>query len=64
MELDENKEVCGTCLDWKGKREWVWGSKITRVSPSARGLCERLKKIKPPHGGCEYWEKWEGEENG
>ena len=58
MDLDESKEVCGTCSDWKGKREWVEG-KSFRVSPSARGLCERLKKIKPPHGGCDDWQKTE-----
>ncbi len=64
MDLDESKEVCGTCLHWKGKRECVEGSRIFRVSPSARGPCERLKKIKPPHGGCDDWKKWKGGENG
>ncbi|MBM3298696.1 MAG: hypothetical protein FJY85_01935 [Deltaproteobacteria bacterium] len=54
MDLDKTKELCGTCDDWKGKREkGVDG--IIRVSPSTRGLCEKLEKQKPPHGGCDQW---------
>ena len=62
MELDGSKQVCGICKDWKGKREWVVGK--VRVAPSARGKCHRLEKEKPPHGGCNQWEKWEGKDNG
>ncbi len=58
MELDGSKQVCGICKDWKGKREWV-DSKV-RVSPSAKGRCQRLQKDKPSHGGCSEWEKWDG----
>lgn len=56
MDIDKDKAVCGTCKDWKGKRECVAGGKI-RVGASTRGKCERLDKIKPPHGGCDYWQK-------
>ena len=58
MELDDDKEVCATCEDWKAKRELKDGKVTTK--PSARGICARLKKVKPPHGGCDYWKKWEG----
>ncbi|HIJ56846.1 MAG TPA: hypothetical protein HPQ03_12075 [Deltaproteobacteria bacterium] len=62
MDLDGSKQVCGICKDWKGKRESVNGK--VRVKASAGGQCERFKKVKPPHGGCNQWEKWEGEEDG
>lgn len=62
MDLDGSKQVCGTCKDWIGKREWV--DEKVRVKPSAKGQCERLKKGKPPHGGCDQWEKWEDGEDG
>lgn len=62
MELDGTKQVCGICADWKGKRDWKDGK--SNVRPSARGECGRLKKIKPPHGGCDQWKKWEGPDNG
>jgi hypothetical protein len=61
MDLDGSKQVCGICKNWKGKREWV--DNKARVKPSAKGLCQRLKKVKPPHGGCDQWEKWEGEKS-
>lgn len=61
MDLDGSKQVCGICKDWKGMREWANGK--AKVKPSARGQCKRLKKAKPPHGGCDWWEKWEGEED-
>ncbi len=57
MDLNLDKKVCGTCNDWKGKRGFEDGK--CRVSPSARGLCERLKKSKSPHGGCSEWTKRE-----
>lgn len=60
MELDGSKGVCGICKDWKGKREWIDG-KVT-VKASARGTCLRLKKLKPVHGGCDHFKKWEGED--
>ena len=62
MDLDGSKQMCGICKDWQGKRQWLDG--VARVKPSARGQCRRLGKIKPPHGGCDHWEKWEGEEDG
>ena len=61
MDLDEDKAVCGTCKDWLGKRECLDG-RIVRVSASAKGMCERLSKLKPPHGGCDHWKKRQGGE--
>jgi hypothetical protein len=61
MDIDEGKQFCGSCKDWKGRRDWVGGKVV--VKSSARGMCQRLKKIKPPHGGCDYWQKWEGEKD-
>lgn len=58
MDLDGSKQVCGICMDWQGKREWQDGK--AHVKSSARGQCRRLKKMKPPHGGCDQWQKWEG----
>jgi hypothetical protein len=58
MDLDGSKHQCGICKDWGGQREFV--ENIARVKPSARGLCALLKTIKPPHGGCKQWEKWDG----
>jgi hypothetical protein len=59
MDLDGSKQVCGICRNWKGKREWVDGK--ARVKSSARGQCTRLNKVKPPHGGCDEWQQWNGE---
>ncbi len=63
MDLDTSKQVCGTCENWGGKRE-VCEDNSYRVSSSAKGLCRRLKKVKPPYGGCDDWTKIGGEENG
>ncbi len=63
MDLEKDKEVCGTCGDWQGKRE-VTEDGIVRVSPSARGQCQRLSKVKPPHGGCDQWKKSEERTDG
>lgn len=59
MDLDENKEVCATCEDWQGKREWLESGKVCRVSSTARGQCARLKKVKLAQGGCSDWKKYE-----
>ncbi len=59
MDVDQNKKVCAACNDWQGKREK--GDGVVRVKASARGQCQRLKKVKPPHGGCDEWHKWKGE---
>jgi hypothetical protein len=58
MDLDGTKQVCGICKNWEGKREFTDG--LAKVKPSARGPCTVLKKIKPPHGGCDQWQKWLG----
>jgi hypothetical protein len=63
MDLDKNKEVCGTCGRWKGKRE-LRDDGVCQVSPSARGMCDRLKKPKPPHGGCDEWTHIEEADHG
>lgn len=63
MDLDETKQVCGRCKDWKGQRE-LCDDNVVKVKPSARGTCQRLNKVKPPHGGCDYWEDLGGKENG
>lgn len=60
MDLDGSKRLCGICTKWQGRREYVRG--MAKVKPSARGNCALLNTIKPPHGGCNDWEKWEGEE--
>ena len=59
MDFDGSKRLCGVCKNWEGRRESVDG--VARVKPSARGLCKLLNKIKPSHGGCNQWEKWDGE---
>jgi hypothetical protein len=59
MDLDEEKAVCGTCKDWQGKRECAEGG-VIRVSASARGICGRLNKVKPPQGGCDHWQGPQG----
>lgn len=61
MDIEEGKEICGSCNDWKGNRECA-GGKIV-VKSSARGLCQRLKKMKPVQGGCDRWQKQEEEKN-
>ena len=58
MDLDGSKRMCGICKRWQGQREFVQG--VARVKPSTRGQCILLKVIKPPHGGCNDWEKWDG----
>jgi hypothetical protein len=59
MEINKNQLVCGNCEDWQGPRKESEKG-CTIVKPSARGICERLQKLKPPHGGCKYWEYcWE-----
>ncbi len=63
MDLDESKQICGRCKDWQGKRE-VLEDDVVRVKASAKGMCERLSKLKPPHGGCDFWEDLRGNENG
>ncbi|MGQ9921937.1 MAG: hypothetical protein ACUVRZ_11505 [Desulfobacca sp.] len=55
MDLPAEKEVCATCLDWQGKREWLADGSICRVSTTARGKCQKHAKIKPPQGGCADW---------
>jgi hypothetical protein len=60
MDLDGNKRVCGICLNWQGKREGIDGG--VRVKSSAKGQCAILNKIKPVHGGCDQWKKWDGQE--
>ncbi len=62
MDIDADKGVCGTCRDWKGKRE-LDDEHIFHVKASARGRCERLDKVKLPHGGCDHWTKSEEAEN-
>lgn len=54
MDIEKDEQVCGSCKDWKGKRELI-DSAIFRVSTSTRGQCGRLNKPKPPHGGCGEW---------
>jgi hypothetical protein len=64
MDLDKNKQCCGTCKNWQGKRE-VCEDQICRVSPSARGLCEKLNAQKPPSGGCgDNWTSLGEEQDG
>jgi len=62
MDLEKSKQVCGTCKDWRGKRE-VCEDQTCRVSPSARGVCGKLNKAKPPHGGCDNWTPLGGDED-
>ena len=61
MELDGSKQVCGICSNWRGKRELVKNTVI--VKPSSKGQCVLLNKVKPPHGGCDQWQRWNGEKN-
>jgi hypothetical protein len=61
MEIESGKEICGSCKEWKGKRECA-GGKIV-VKSSARGLCQRTQKTKMPQGSCDFWQKWEEEKN-
>ncbi len=58
MELDGSKRICGFCKEWLGQREWVDGK--VKVKASAWGICKRLGKRKPVHGGCDFHEKWDG----
>lgn len=62
MDLDKNKEVCGTCEDWCGKRECPEGGEIIRVGASTKGNCRKRNKSKTPQGGCDEWRKLDGEE--
>lgn len=57
MDLDGSKRVCGVCVNWRGKREFIDG--LARVKSSSKGQCLILKKIKPPHGGCDQWQQWD-----
>lgn len=63
MDIDVDKKVCGSCSDWKGKRE-LGDDGIFHVIASARGKCDKLDKVKPPHGGCGNWTKSEETGNG
>jgi hypothetical protein len=58
MDLDGSKHVCGICVNWTGKREYV--DSMARVKSSAKGQCLLLDKIKPALGGCGQWQKWDG----
>jgi|GEM_PF-1363574 len=58
MDFDGSKRLCGICKNWQGPREFVQG--LARAKPSTRGQCVILKAMKPPHGGCNQWEKWDG----
>lgn len=60
MDLDGSKQVCGICQNWRGQREYHNG--IVHVKPSAKGQCVQLNKKKPPHGGCDQWQKWHGKD--
>jgi hypothetical protein len=60
MDLDGSKRVCGICRNWEGPREFI--DSLVRVKPSSRGQCVLLKKIKPAQGGCNQWQKWNGED--
>jgi len=53
MDLDKSKQFCGTCSHWSGKRDC--DEQMCRVSPSARGSCEKLKKTKIAQGACDLW---------
>lgn len=44
MDLDKSKQFCGTCSHWSGKRDR--DEIVCRVSPSARGPCEEVKRVK------------------
>lgn len=63
MDVEQDREVCGSCKAWKGKRE-LGEDFVFLVKASARGKCERLGKVKPPHGGCDNWTKTEELEDG
>ncbi len=60
MDLDGSKRLCGICRKWHGRREFI--QNMVRVKPSTRGQCELLLTMKPPHGGCNQWEKWDGKD--
>jgi hypothetical protein len=57
MDVEAGKEVCATCEDWQGPREWTEEGRVCRVSPSARGQCARAKKVKTSQGGCKEWRR-------
>lgn len=57
MDMEAGKEICATCEEWQGQREWLEGGRVCQVSPSARGQCDRSKKIKTCQGGCKDWQK-------
>ncbi len=57
MDVEASKEVCATCEDWQGQREWTEQGQVCRVSTSARGQCARANKVKPSQGGCKDWKK-------
>ncbi len=60
MDLDGSKRLCGICKNWLGRREFVAG--LVHAKSSTRGRCTILEIVKPPHGGCNQWEKWDGSE--
>ncbi|MDQ7781743.1 MAG: hypothetical protein RDU20_02610 [Desulfomonilaceae bacterium] len=63
MDLDETKQVCGRCKDWGGNRE-LCEDDVVNVKASARGMCRKLNKLKPPQGACDNWEDLGGKEHG
>ncbi len=58
MDIEVDREVCGSCGAWKGKRE-LGEDGLYHAPASTRGRCERLDKLKPPQGGCDNWTKSE-----
>lgn len=63
MDIQPDKEICGSCIQWKGKRE-VDDEGIFHLPASARGKCQRLNKLKPPQGGCDNWTTSQEAEDG
>ena len=63
MDIEADKEVCGTCRAWTGKRERDDDGTF-HVVASSRGKCLKRDKVKPPHGGCDDWTKSEEKEDG
>jgi hypothetical protein len=62
MNVEANKEVCATCGDWQGQREWTEEGRVCQVSTSARGQCAKSKKVKPAQGGCNDWKKTDSQD--
>jgi hypothetical protein len=57
MDVEASKDICATCAEWQGPREWTEGGRVCQVSASARGQCARSKKVKTTQGGCKDWKK-------